>query len=108
LIDQRTPSPPFGYSRLCHYDHDDQVRIVALYAANKIRPPRIAYREGIDIALVEALIAGEVEQDRFTSWLDYYRKERRRERLQQTRKLIGSARFEQEARIEQEIKSDPL
>jgi hypothetical protein len=84
------------------------VRIVALYAANKIRPPRIAYREGIDIALVEALIAGEVEQDRFTSWLDYYRKERRRERLQQTRKLIGSARFEQEARIEQEIKSDPL
>ena len=108
MIDQRTPSPPFGYSRLCHYDHDDQVRIVALYAANKIRPPRIAYREGIDIALVEALIAGEVEQDRFTSWLDYYRKERRRERLQQTRKLIGSARFEQEARIEQEIKSDPL
>ncbi|MDA0694256.1 MAG: hypothetical protein O2851_06455 [Proteobacteria bacterium] len=108
MIDQRTPSPPFGYSRLCHYDHDDQVRIVALYAANKIRPPRIAYREGIDIALVEALIAGEVEQDRFASWLDYYRKERRRERLQQTRKLIGSARFEQEARIEQEIKSDPL
>ena len=108
MIDQRTPSPPFGYSRLCHYDHDDQVRIVALYAANKIRPPRIAYREGIDIALVEALIAGEVEQDRFASWLDYYRKERRRERLQQTGKLIGSARFEQEARIEQEIKSDPL
>ena len=108
MIDQRTPSPPFGYSRLCHYDHDDQVRIVALYAANKIRPPIIAYREGIDIALVEALIAGEVEQDRFASWLDYYRKERRRERLQQTRKLIGSARFEQEARIEQEIKSDPL
>ena len=84
------------------------MRIVALYAANKIRPPRIAYREGIDIALVEALIAGEVEQDRFASWLDYYRKERRGERLQQTRKLIGSARFEQEARIEQEIKSDPL
>ena len=84
------------------------MRIVALYAANKIRPPRIAYREGIDITLVEALIAGEVEQDRFASWLDYYRKERRRERLQQTRKLIGSARFEQEARIEQEIKSDPL
>ena len=84
------------------------MRIVALYAANKIRPPRIAYREGIDIALVEALIAGEVEQDRFASSLDYYRKERRRERLQQTRKLIGSARFEQEARIEQEIKSDPL
>ena len=107
-MDNRTPSPPFGYSRQCHYGRDDQIRVVALYAANKIRPPRIAFREGIDIAFVEALVAGEEEQDRFNYWLDHYRKERRRERLQKTRKLVGSARFEQESRIEREIKNDTL
>lgn len=107
-MDTRTPSPPFGYSRQCHYERDDQIRIVALYAANKIRPPRIAYREGIDIAFVEALVAGEEEQDRFNYWLDHYRKERRRERLQKTRKLVGSARFEQESRIESEMKNETL
>jgi hypothetical protein len=108
LMDKRTPSPPFGYSRLCHYDRDDQIRIVALYAANKIRPPRIAFREGIDIAFVEALVAGEEEQERFNYWVDHYRKERRRERLQKTRKLVGSARFEQETRIERELKNESL
>lgn len=107
-MDTRTPSPPFGYSRLCQYERDDQIRVVALYAANKIRPPRIAFREGIDIAFVEALVAGEEEQDRFNYWLEHYRKERRRERLLKTRKLAGSARFEQEARIERELKNDTL
>ncbi|MEY3008028.1 MAG: hypothetical protein RI942_2370 [Pseudomonadota bacterium] len=106
--EQRTPSPPFGYSRECDYSHDEQVRIVALYAANRIRPPRIAYREGIDIALVEALIAGEAEQDRFQRWLAYYRKQRRQERLNATKKMAGSARFELESRIEAELNSPEL
>lgn len=107
-IDQRTPSPPFGYSRQCDYSYEEQVRIVALYTANRIRPPRIAYREGIDIALVEALIAGEIEQDRFQRWLAYYRKQRRQERLKATKKMVGSARFELESRIEAELNSPEL
>lgn len=106
--DPRTPSPPFGYSRACEYAYEEQVRIVALYAANRIRPSRIAYREGIDIALVEALIAGEAEQDRFQRWLAYYRKQRRQERLNATKKLAGSARFELESRIEAELNSPEL
>ena len=47
--DTRTPSPPYGYSRECHYTRDKQVHIVAEYHAHKIRPSRIAYRVGIDI-----------------------------------------------------------
>ena len=81
---------------------------MALYAANRIRPSRIAYREGIDIAMVEALIAGETEQDRFQRWLAYYRKQRRQERLNATKKMVGSARFELESRIEAELKSPEI
>ena len=56
--DTRTPSPPYGYSRLCHYSREQQLHIVAEFHAHKIRPSRIAYRVGIDIAFIEALIAG--------------------------------------------------
>jgi len=41
------------------------VHIVAEFHAHKIRPSRIAYRVGIDIAFIEELIAGEVEAEHF-------------------------------------------
>ena len=59
--DTRTPSPPYGYSRECTHSREQQIHIVAEFHAHKIRPSRIAYRVGIDIALIEELIAGEVE-----------------------------------------------
>ncbi|WP_205737320.1 hypothetical protein [Halioglobus japonicus] len=66
--DTRTPSPPYGYSRECHHSREQQMHIVAEYHAHKIRPSRIAYRVGIDIAFIEALIAGEEEAERFPGW----------------------------------------
>ena len=101
--DNRTPSPPYGYSRECHYPLEQQIRIVAEFYAHKIRPSRIAYRMGIDIDLVEKLIAGEVHQEAFSELLAYYRKHRRNQRLQDTQSLRGSARFEQQVRIEKEF-----
>lgn len=40
--DQRTPSPPYGYSRECHYPLEQQIRIVAEFYVHNIRPSRIA------------------------------------------------------------------
>ena len=103
-IDNRTPSPPYGYSRECDYPLEQQIRIVAEFYAHKIRPSRIAYRMGIDIDLVEKLIAGEVHQEAFDEMLAHYRKHRRNQRLNEALQLTGSARVEKQAVIEREYR----
>jgi hypothetical protein len=102
--DSRTPSPPYGYSRECDYPLEQQIRIVAEFYAHRIRPSRIAYRMGIDIDLIEKLIAGEVHQEAFTEMLAHCRKNRRRQRLEDALRLKGSARVEQQAIIEEEYR----
>jgi hypothetical protein len=106
--DERTPSPPYGYSRPCDLDREAQIRVVAQFHANRIRPNRIAYRMGIDIAFVEALIAGEVEADRFTRLVDGFRHQRYRDRMRESAALNGSRRFEQQQRIEKDYQQDLL
>ncbi len=101
--DSRTPSPPYGYSRECHYPLEQQIRIVAEFYAHNIRPSRIAYRMGIDIDLIEKLIAGEMHQAAFTELVTYYRKHRRNQRLKDAQQLKGSARVELQTRIEKEF-----
>jgi len=101
--DTRTPSPPFGYSRECDYPLQQQIRIVAEFYVHNIRPSRIAYRMGIDIDLIEKLIAGESHQDAFQEMVSYYRKHRRSQRLKDSKSLKGSAQLELQARIEREF-----
>ena len=101
--DNRTPSPPYGYSRDCNYPLEQQIRIVAEFYAHSIRPSRIAYRMGIDIDLIEKLIAGEIHQAAFDEMVRYYRKNRRNQRLKDALELTGSARVEKQALIEKEF-----
>ena len=65
----RAPNPPLGYSRDCDLSEAKQIRLVAEFHANRIRPSRIAYRLGIDIALIDALLAGEYQASFFTEQL---------------------------------------
>ncbi|MCX2981955.1 hypothetical protein EYC98_13920 [Halieaceae bacterium IMCC14734] len=107
--DTRTPSPPYGYSRLCLYPLEQQLRIVAEFYVHNIRPSRIAYRMGIDIDLVDKLIGGEVHQEAFNQMVIYYRKRRRSQRLSQAKKLTGTARVELQEGIERDFReADPL
>ena len=101
--DKRTPSPPYGYSRECHYSRDKQVHIVAEYHAHKIRPSRIAYRVGIDIAFIEALIAGEEEPHLFPKLVTLYRRQRYQQRMHESHRRSGSARYQLEQQIEREF-----
>ena len=100
--DPRTPSPPYGYSRECTHSREEQIHIVAEFHAHKIRPSRIAYRVGIDIAFIEQLIAGEVEAERFDALVRHYRTRRYRERLRDAGRRSGGARYELQQRIERE------
>jgi hypothetical protein len=102
--DNRTPNPPFGYSRACHYSRGKQVHIVAEYHAHKIRPSRIAYRVGIDIAYIEALIAGEEEPDLFPRLVALYRRKRFQQRMHESHRRSGSARYQLEQQIEREFR----
>lgn len=104
--DPRTPSPPFGYSRVCTLSHDEQVAVVAQFHANHIRPNRIAYRMGVDIALVEALIAGEVEAERFPSLVEQYRRQRYRDRLRDSSRRRGTGRYELQQQIEKDFQRE--
>jgi hypothetical protein len=104
--DPRTPSPPYGYSRECTFDREQQLHIVAEFHANRIRPSRIAYRMGIDIAFIEALIAGEVEERRFEELVRYYRGQRYQQRMRETRSQQGIRRYEQEQRIQREFEQE--
>jgi len=100
--DTRTPSPPYGYSRECTHSREQQIRIVAEFHAHKIRPSRIAYRVGIDIAFIEELIAGETEPERFAQLVDHFRRGRYQQRLRESTRRSGIARYELQQTIERE------
>lgn len=104
--DTRTPSPPWGYSRVCTLSRERQIDVVAQYHAHRIRPNRIAYRTGIDIALVEALIAGELEAARFAALLTRHRRQRYQERMQASRQLRAGSRYELQQHIEREYRQE--
>jgi hypothetical protein len=104
--DKRTPSPPFGYSRPCNLDRNQQIDVVAKFHANQIRPNRIAYRMGIDIALVEALIAGEVEPERFNAALEANRRQRYRDRMRDSARRQGTGRYELQQQIEKDFQHE--
>ena len=104
--DTRTPSPPYGYSRVCTHSREQQIHIVAEFHANKIRPSRIAYRVGIDIAFIEALIAGEIEADRFPGLVAHYRRQRYQQRMRDSGRERGIARYELQQHIEREYTRD--
>jgi len=101
--DQRTPSPPYGYSRECDFNREQQVHIVAEFHAHKIRPSRIAFRMGIDIGFIEALIAGEEQPGRFEQLVKHYRKKRHLQRLNKSMRQQGIKRFETEQKIQREF-----
>ena len=102
-VDTRTPSPPYGYSRPCTLDRAQQMAVVAQFHAHRIKPNRIAYRMGIDIAFVEALIAGEEDPQHFAALLERHRRQRYRDRMQESAQHAGAGRYELQQQIEKDF-----
>lgn len=104
--DTRTPSPPSGYSRVCSHSKEEQIHIVAEFHAHKIRPSRIAYRIGIDIAFIEELIAGEAEEGRFSRLVSHYRKQRYSKRMRDSKVKKGVGQYELQQTIIREFEQE--
>ena len=79
------------------------MRIVAEFHAHKIRPSRIAFRVGIDIAFIEELIAGETEPERFALLVQQFRRGRYQQRLKHSARSKGVSRYELQQKIEHEF-----
>ena len=77
---------------------------MAEFYVHNIRPSRIAYRVGIDIDLIEKLIACEVHEDVFREMVIYYRKHRRNQRLKDSHRIKGFARVELQVEIEKDYR----
>lgn len=92
--DERTPSPPLGYSCECDLPLGRQIELVAEFHAYRIRPARIAYRLGIDIALIESLVAGELDPEKFDHLVRHYRGRRLQQRLKQADRMRGQRSYE--------------
>lgn len=102
---KRAPNPPLGYSRECTFTEAKQVRLVAEFHANKIRPSRIAYRLGIDIALVDALLAGDYLPAFFAEQLAVAQKRRRDVRMRSSERLRGQAAYEARKKAERDYEA---
>ena len=61
---------------------------------------------GIDIAFVEALIAGEEEAERFAALMERYRRQRYRDRMEDSSARRGSGRYELQEQIEREFQRE--
>ena len=90
----RSPNPPLGYAVECDLPEAQQIRLVAEFHAHRIRPSRIAYRLGIDIALVDRLVAGEYQALLFQRWLAVAQRSRRDARIKSADHLRGQAAYE--------------
>lgn len=88
---------------MCTHSREQQLHIVAEFHAHKIRPTRIAYRVGIDIAFIEELIAGESEPVKFKQLVAYYRKQRYAKRMNDSRRRKGVVQYEQQQKIDSEF-----
>lgn len=80
----------------------EQIDVVAEYHAHKIHPARIAYRTGIDLELVKALVSGDSHQRLFQVLLARHRKARRDQRLKQSLRHKGIRQADLQDEIERE------
>ena len=88
--DNRSPNPPMGYACECSLTTDQQIDLVAEFHVHSIRPSRIAYRLGIDIAQVEAWLSGEQDSERFQQLIAVHKK--RKYQLQVRKQIVSAAR----------------
>lgn len=96
------------YAKHCDKTEPQQVDVVAQFHAYKISPNRIAYRTGIALDFVEALVAGESHPRLFKHCLTRHKKARREQRLNKSLRLKGAQQLEQQVKIENEFIIDSL
>ena len=101
--DNRSPNPPIGYACDCMLSLAQQIDLVAEFHVNRIRPSRIAYRLGIDLAQVEAWLSGEQDSDRFQDLITRHRRRKYQMQLRRAAQFRGQQSYEMRLAAERDL-----
>lgn len=104
--DSRRPNPPMGYACECTLTVDQQIDLVAEFHVHRIRPSRIAYRLGIDIAQVEAWLSGEQDIERFQRLINAHRRRKYQRQVRRADRLRGQQAYEMRLAAQQDLQQD--
>ena len=104
--DSRRPNPPIGYACECILTLEQQIDLVAEFHVHRIRPSRIAYRLGIDIAQVEAWLSGEQDNRRFQQLISQHRRKKYQRQLRRADSLRGQQAYEMRLAAQQDLHQD--
>ena len=104
--DNRSPNPPMGYACECLLTTDQQIDLVAEFHVHRIRPSRIAYRLGIDIAQVEAWLSGEQDAERFQRLTADHRRRKYQLQIRRADRLRGQQAYELRLAAQQDLQQD--
>ena len=104
--DSRRPNPPIGYACECTLTLEQQIDLVAEFHVHRIRPSRIAYRLGIDIAQVEAWLSGEQDNRRFQQLISQHRRKKYQRQLRRADRLRGQQAYEMRLAAQQDLHQD--
>ena len=101
--DNRSPNPPIGYACDCTLTLAQQIDLVAEFHVNRIRPSRIAYRLGIDLAQVEAWLSGEQDGVRFQDLIRRHRRRKYQMQLRRATRFRGQQSYEMRLAAERDL-----
>ncbi|MEC7569994.1 MAG: hypothetical protein VYE71_06460 [Pseudomonadota bacterium] len=101
--DSRRPNPPIGYVCECTLAPEKQIELVAEFHVHRIRPSRIAYRLGIDIAQVEAWLSGEQDSDRFQDLIRHHRRRKYQMQMRRAAQFRGQQSYEMRLAAERDF-----
>ena len=101
--DNRSPNPPIGYACDCTLSLEQQIDLVAEFHVNRIRPSRIAYRLGVDLARVEAWLSGERDSDRFQDLIRGHRRRKYQMELRRAEQFRGQRSYEVRLAAERDL-----
>ena len=104
--DTRRPNPPIGYACECALTLEQQMELVAEFHVHRIRPSRIAYRLGIDIAQVEAWLSGEQDAERFQRLMVAHRRRKYQLQIRRADRLRGQQAYELRLAAQQDLQQE--
>ena len=95
-----------GYACDCTMSLPRQMALVAEFHVHRIRPSRIAYRLGIDIARVEGWVSGEQDGDQFQRLITACKKRRYLAQMNRADRFRGQQAYEMRLAAQDDLRQD--
>ena len=92
-----------GYACDCNLSRSQQMTLVAEFHVHHIRPSRIAFRLGIDIARVEAWVSGEQDGEHFRQLMTRHRQRKYQAQLRRAESMKGQRAYEMRVAAQQDL-----